>query len=49
MSQDRGSTQCEAIRVFVIQWLQKNTKLWVSLALNWLDEIFGIEDQPFRA
>ena len=26
----------------------KNTKMWVTLALNWLDEIFGVEDQPFR-
>ena len=27
----------------------KNTKLWVTLALNWLRELFGIEDQPFKA
>jgi hypothetical protein len=25
----------------------KNTKLWVLLAMNWLDHIYGIEDQPF--
>lgn len=25
----------------------KNTKLWVTLALNWLDYIYGVEDQPF--
>lgn len=27
----------------------KNTKLWVMLALNWLDYIYGVEDQPFLA
>ncbi len=25
----------------------KNTKLWVPMALNWLDFIYGREDQPF--
>ncbi len=26
----------------------KNTKLWVTLALNWLDQIFGVTEQPFE-
>ena len=25
----------------------KNTKLWVLLAKNWMDYIYGVEDQPF--
>ena len=26
----------------------KNTKLWVPLALNWLDSIYGVEDRDFE-
>lgn len=25
----------------------KNTKLWIMMAMNWLDFIYGVEDQPF--